>query len=174
MIGIKIKNCYWEEALLNLLKDKAEIYQKNQNYSAILTDASDPNSRQSSIILEFLGEKHPLTLPLKKSALEALLAQIPSSYQNPLFIWISSSRTLTNKKTKKQIHLTEKEACLIDFLTTAPDKEATKQELLQNVWQYKKEADTHTIETTIYTLRQKLGKDANKLIVVTKTGYRLF
>ena len=173
MIGLKLKNSVWEKALSDLLKNKAEIYQQGKNYAAILTDFPPKEKKPVFICLGCSGGTYQLTLPLKKGDLELLLATISTPLHNALFVWNSEHRQLQNKKTKDKIQLTEKEASLIDFLNECPQKEATKTELLQNVWRYTDGTDTHTVETTIYSLRQKLKKDADKLIVSTKNGYRL-
>ena len=52
-------------------------------------------------------------------------------------------------------------------------KALTKEDLLVSVWNYKPEAETHTVESHIYALRQKLGNRADDLIQSTSEGYIL-
>ena len=173
MIGIKIQNSFWEKALLKLLAEQAEVWQPQKKYQAVLVGLP------ASELKAFAGiEKAPLIelgkdlpIPFKIEALKKILASFAPAYENADFRWDSVHRQLHNKKTHQVIQLTEKEAGLIDFLATCPQKEATQKELLENVWQYKNDTDTHTIETTLYGLNQKLGK--NKIILTTKQGYRL-
>ena len=114
-----------------------------------------------------------LNVPFKLIELENLLANITKKYENDFFIWNSKHRQLKNKKNQKNIPLTEKESNIIDFLSSLPNHEASKEELLKNVWIYTPDTETHTIESTIHTLRQKLGKLADKFIISTQKGYKL-
>ncbi len=73
----------------------------------------------------------------------------------------------------KKISLTEKEVEILLFLHTNKGSAVTRTELLQAVWNYSKDVQTHTIETHIYRLRQKIEQDpANPQIIITKEdGY---
>lgn len=173
MIGIKIQNNFLEKNLLKLLGKQAEGWQQNHVYQAILTDITISKKEifPKQIPLIVLG-KH-LNIPFKLSDLENLLAKISKNYENKYFLWDSRHRQLKYKKDKKSIQLTEKESNIIDFLTTVPNHEATKEEFLKNVWSYTVDTETHTIESTIHSLRQKLGLSADKFIVSTQNGYKL-
>ena len=181
MFGIKIKNSEWEKVLLTLLKDKAEIWRSDVIYQAILTDLSPKEAtlfqKQSKSPLLLLGHTHPhfpcLNLPFSLAELQACLACFFPSYENAFFTWDSAHRILTNKRTNQPILLTEKEARFIDFLALQPNHAATVKELLHHVWAYKPDAETHTVESTIHALRQKLGKHKQYLILSEKDIYRL-
>ncbi|MEM0899981.1 MAG: response regulator transcription factor [Pseudomonadota bacterium] len=71
--------------------------------------------------------------------------------------------------------LTEKEAAIIKFLYRADQKVVTRDTLLEEVWGYNSGVTTHTLETHIYRLRQKIEKDpSNASIIVTESGgYKL-
>lgn len=71
--------------------------------------------------------------------------------------------------------LTEKEAAILARLYKADGESVSREELLRDLWGYHAEAETHTVETHIYRLRQKLEPDpAQASILVTDTnGYRL-
>lgn len=74
--------------------------------------------------------------------------------------------------------LTEKEVAVLLHLwreQQAGRQAVTREELLRDVWQYASDTDTHTIETHIYRLRQKIEIDpANpEFLMTTKDGYRL-
>ena len=49
----------------------------------------------------------------------------------------------------------------------------TKDYILKNIWGYSSETDTHTVETHIYRLRQKIKNHFNdeSFIKYTKKGY---
>ena len=71
----------------------------------------------------------------------------------------------------KKIRLTEKEAAIIRYLFRAGQKSVTRDELLEEVWGYNSGVTTHTLETHVYRLRQKIEKDpSNAEILVTENG----
>ena len=85
-----------------------------------------------------------------------------------------SSRLLLNPKGSK-VRLTEKETAILRYLYRAGQRPVSRDTLLQEVWGYNSGVTTHTLETHIYRLRQKVEKDAaNPAILVTEAGgYRL-
>ncbi len=85
-----------------------------------------------------------------------------------------SSKALVNAKGQK-IRLTEKETAILRFLYRAGQEPVSRETLLQEVWGYNSGVTTHTLETHIYRLRQKVEQDAaNPAILVTEAGgYKL-
>ena len=77
-------------------------------------------------------------------------------------------------KNSKKIQITEKEVYFIEtlFLSTKP---LNKNFILENVWKYSKGTDTHTVETHIYRLRQKIKNyfNDNNFIKHTDKGYTI-
>ena len=79
------------------------------------------------------------------------------------------------KKLKKEnlfIIITEKEIQLLELLFNKK-KPIQKKDILEEVWKYASDADTHTVETHIYRLRKKIFdkfKD-EKFILNKKDGY---
>ena len=75
----------------------------------------------------------------------------------------------------KKIRLTEKEAAIIRYLYRAGQKVVTRDMLLEEVWGYNSGVTTHTLETHVYRLRQKIEEDpSNARILVTENGgYKL-
>ena len=70
--------------------------------------------------------------------------------------------------------LTEKEATNLQFLCRAFPESATKDELLTEVWGMQNGLTTHTLETHIYRLRQKIGRlTKTPIVITTQNGYRL-
>lgn len=84
-------------------------------------------------------------------------------------------RDIYNQRNREVIKLTEKEVAIIKYLYKCRDRIVTKNELLQEVWGYSPEVSTHTIETHIYRLRQKVENEdsAAQLILTEEGGYRL-
>ena len=80
---------------------------------------------------------------------------------------------LTDRGSK--IRLTEKETAILRYLYRAGKTPVARETLLQEVWGYNSGVTTHTLETHIYRLRQKIEKDAaNPEILVTEAGgYKL-
>ena len=75
----------------------------------------------------------------------------------------------------RRIRLTDKEAAILKFLYRAGGKAVARQTLLNEVWGYNAAVTTHTLETHVYRLRQKIEPDpAQAQILVTEGGgYRL-
>ncbi len=74
-----------------------------------------------------------------------------------------------------KIRLTEKETSILKYLYRAGEKVVSRDVLLHEVWGYNAGVTTHTLETHIYRLRQKIEKDpSNAELLVTETGgYKL-
>ncbi|HEY0439233.1 MAG TPA: response regulator transcription factor [Xanthobacteraceae bacterium] len=85
-----------------------------------------------------------------------------------------ASKLLINPKGGK-VRLTEKETAILRFLYRAGQRPVSRDILLQEVWGYNSGVTTHTLETHIYRLRQKVEHDAgNPAILVTDAGgYKL-
>jgi len=70
--------------------------------------------------------------------------------------------------------LTEKETTILKFLYRAFPESVTKDELLTEVWGMQNGLTTHTLETHIYRLRQKIGRlTETPVVITTQSGYRL-
>jgi len=67
-------------------------------------------------------------------------------------------RVLINEKTKQKQYLTEKENNLLFYFYNNKNIEIAKNDLLSEIWGVSKNVNTHTLETHIYRLKQKLQK----------------
>ena len=78
------------------------------------------------------------------------------------------------KKNNIFLKITEKEINFLEILCSST-KPLTRDHILKNIWKYSSDTDTHTIETHIYRLRQKIKKQFNDstLIKNSKSGYFL-
>src|SRR5882762_6214339 len=85
-----------------------------------------------------------------------------------------SAKLMTDAGGRKKVRLTEKEAAILKFLYRA-EKVIGRDTLLGEVWGYNAGVTTHTLETHVYRLRQKIERDpAHAEILVTEPGgYRL-
>ncbi|NAZ36721.1 response regulator transcription factor [Rubellimicrobium sp. CFH 75288] len=75
----------------------------------------------------------------------------------------------------KKVRLTEKETNILKYLYRAQDAVVPRDVLLHEVWGYNAGVTTHTLETHIYRLRQKIEPDPSnaRLLVTESGGYRL-
>ena len=81
------------------------------------------------------------------------------------------SQKLLTLENGQKIRLTEKEAAIIRYLYRAGQKVVTRDVLLEEVWGYNSGVTTHTLETHVYRLRQKIERDpSNAEILVTENG----
>lgn len=85
-----------------------------------------------------------------------------------------SSKLLINPKGGK-VRLTEKETAILRYLYRAGERPVSREILLQEVWGYNSGVTTHTLETHIYRLRQKIERDAAlpSILVTEAGGYKL-
>ena len=85
-----------------------------------------------------------------------------------------STKTLRTKEGKR-IRLTEKETEILKYLSRAGGKAVARATLLSEVWGYNAAVTTHTLETHIYRLRQKVEPDPGnaRLLMTDPGGYRL-
>jgi DNA-binding response OmpR family regulator len=74
-----------------------------------------------------------------------------------------------------KVRLTEKETAILKYLYRAGDRIVTRDVLLSEVWGYNSGVTTHTLETHIYRLRQKIERDPSnaELLVTESGGYKL-
>ncbi|SUZ32780.1 Alkaline phosphatase synthesis transcriptional regulatory protein SphR [Roseibaca ekhonensis] len=120
----------------------------------------------------------PFKLPILLARLRAQLRQHEQSenavFQLGPYMFKPAQKMLIDEKERK-IRLTEKETNILKFLYRAPEGVVPRDILLHEVWGYNAGVTTHTLETHIYRLRQKIEPDpSNASLLVTESGgYRL-
>lgn len=74
-----------------------------------------------------------------------------------------------------KVRLTEKETNILKYLYRSGGKPVGRDELLHEVWGYNPAVTTHTLETHVYRLRQKIEPDPAhaRLLITESGGYRL-
>ncbi|MBM3566360.1 MAG: response regulator transcription factor, partial [Alphaproteobacteria bacterium] len=99
---------------------------------------------------------------------DAIFAVGPYTFQ-------PSARMLVHKDGNKKIRLTDKEAAILKYLYRAGERAVPRETLLGEVWGYNAGVTTHTLETHVYRLRQKIEPNPAKaeLLVTEPGGYRL-
>jgi DNA-binding response OmpR family regulator len=85
-----------------------------------------------------------------------------------------ASKLLVSPRGSK-VRLTEKETAILRYLYRAGQRPVSREILLQEVWGYNSGVTTHTLETHIYRLRQKVERDAAtpSILVTEAGGYKL-
>jgi DNA-binding response OmpR family regulator len=91
------------------------------------------------------------------------------------YLFRPSARSLLEYASNRRIHLTLKEVELLKLLHRASNRVVGRQELLDQVWGYNAAVTTHTLETHVYRLRQKIERNPAepRLLVTHRNGYCL-
>ena len=86
-----------------------------------------------------------------------------------------SAKILLDEEKGQKVLLTEKETSILKYLYRSGQKVVNRETLLSEVWGYNSGVTTHTLETHVYRLRQKIERDpSSSVILVTEPGgYRL-
>jgi DNA-binding response OmpR family regulator len=91
------------------------------------------------------------------------------------YVFRPAMKLLQRGEEGEKIRLTEKESNILRFLHRAEGAPVARETLLHEVWGYNAQVSTHTLETHIYRLRQKIEADpsAASLLVTVEGGYSL-
>jgi len=118
--------------------------------------------------------KFPVLLARIRSQLRTHEQSEDAIFQLGPYTFKPAQKMLLDAKEKK-IRLTEKETNILKYLYRASQGVVARDVLLHEVWGYNAGVTTHTLETHIYRLRQKIEPDpANARLLVTEAGgYRL-
>ena len=128
------------------------------------------------------GANDYIAKPLRLGELLARIRTHLRQYQNQenacikigAFHFIQGRKILSHRETGETLNLTEKESAIIKYLLKKIGTVTPKAELLEEVWGYGDQISTHTLETHIYRLRQKINYIDDQPFVVTKeNGYQL-
>ncbi len=141
------------------------------------------NTADSDIVLGLdAGANDYVTKPFKFAVLLARIrAQLRQHEQSEdavfnigPYTFKPASKMLVDEKGSK-IRLTEKETSILKYLYRSGEKVVTRDVLLHEVWGYNASVTTHTLETHIYRLRQKIEKDPSsaELLITELGGYKL-
>ena len=86
-----------------------------------------------------------------------------------------ANKLLLNTVENKTVRLTDKETAILEYLCRADDRIVDRDTLLDGVWGYNADVTTHTLETHVYRLRQKIEYDPSsaQILVTVPGGYRL-
>ena len=121
----------------------------------------------------------PIKIDILLARLRAHMRQYEQSefavFTFGIYSFRPGDRVLLDTTTQKEIRLTDKETEIIKFLYRSNGKVVSKNVLLDEVWGYNAGMATHTLETHVYRLRQKIEKDPSRseILVTESSGYRL-
>ena len=149
-----------------------------KNPIIMLITQSDASNVDNQLTIE--ANEHiikPFKYPALLKSIELQLQQFGKSEDTQhnigSYVFKPNSKVLESKN--KSIRLTEKENDILKFLYQNLETIVSREILLHEVWGYNSKVTTHTLETHIYRLRQKIEIDpANACFLITETGgYRL-
>ena len=130
------------------------------------------DTRASDFILK------PFKFPILLARINIQLRKYEKSYDSALtlgpYIFHPAMKILKTDD-NNEIQLTEKETDILKFLYHTVEDVVPRDILLHEVWGYNNSVTTHTLETHIYRLRQKIERNpgAAELLVTESGGYRL-
>lgn len=86
-----------------------------------------------------------------------------------------ANKLLVRESDQRKVRLTDKETAILKYLYRAGEAPVVRDKLLDEVWGYNAAVTTHTLETHVYRLRQKIEEDPSnaKLLVTEAGGYKL-
>jgi len=149
-----------------------------KNPIIMLITQSDASNVDNKLTIE--ANEHiikPFKYPALLKSIELQLRQFGKSEDTQhnigSYVFKPNSKVLESKN--KSIRLTEKENDILKFLYQNLETIVSREILLHEIWGYNSKVTTHTLETHIYRLRQKIEIDpANACFLITETGgYRL-
>ncbi len=162
-------------------REACKLLRKNGFKGPVIMLTAQDSDSDTILGLEF-GANDYVTKPFKFAVLLARIrAQLRQHEQSEDAVFAigpysfkPAAKMLIDERGGK-VRLTEKETSILKFLYRAGEKVVSRDVLLHEVWGYNAGVTTHTLETHIYRLRQKIEKDpSNAEILVTETGgYKL-
>ena len=160
----------------------------SKDFIKILQSKSEPINiiayHESSLkkIIDNVGKLFLLEKPFKLITLLNYLDNINNSepannsnkYLMDHIIYSPSKKTISNLETNCTEHLTEKENNLLIYLYNKKNEEILKQDLLTKIWGFSEKINTHTLETHIYRLKQKLNRIDENFSLSSKNNNGLY
>ena len=179
--GLVVENekDFWEklpEAKLVAIDENEKLFlaakEKNLTQTFLFLGQNKPSGNDD---VHFLKKPFPiLQLVHLLSLLLAFVRRgLTLSFETADFRFNGTNRTLTNIQNKTEVHLTEKETELIQYLFDNRHRIVPKEELLEQIFGYREGVETHTLETHIYKLRQKMGSANETFLLTIEGGYQL-
>lgn len=179
MIVIVSENSYIEEALLQFpqikkcgIETKAFL-PENHNYKLVIND----DEESVGINLTTCDFKQSIIKTFHIDELISVVKEALKTFYVKQFSWQSFSFDKNKRElfmANNKLSLTEKETEIIYYLLINNPKALSKEELLQKVWGYDVESGSNTLDTHIYSLKNKLKNSFEvDFIVINKGNYSI-
>ena len=141
------------------------IVTKNESPAVLLIGHENPNSEEFAFLQK----------PITANGLIQKVKLLANRQEQGLLVnfTLGNFTFCGQKRTMNGIPLTQKEAEIIQLLYENRNKILSKEEILQDLFGYAQDAQTHTLETHIYKLRQKIGDNDAKFILTQDKGYAI-
>jgi DNA-binding response OmpR family regulator len=142
----------------------------NQNTDLDIPDVQN-HKADEYIIKPF---RYPVLLKSIETQLHKFKKSENTQYNIGNYVFKPNSKILESNE-NRSIRLTEKENNILKFLYKNLGNVIRRETLLHEVWGYNSKVTTHTLETHIYRLRQKIEDDpSNACFLITEPGgYKL-
>jgi DNA-binding response OmpR family regulator len=162
-------------------REAVKIMRRNGFRSPIIMLTAQTSDADTVLGLE-AGANDYVVKPFKFAVLlariRAQLRQYEASedavFQIGPYTFRPGAKLLVSEKGSK-LKLTEKETAILRFLYRAGQRVVGREVLLAEVWGYNSNVTTHTLETHIYRLRQKIEANPShaRILVTEPGGYKL-
>jgi DNA-binding response OmpR family regulator len=182
------KNTHYDIVLLDVGlpdmdgRDVCRLMRRNGVKSPIILLAGQESDSDTILGLD-VGANDYITKPFK---IAILLARMRTHLRQneqfddtvftigPYSFW-PSAKILIDESQNRKVRLTEKETAILEYLYQTGDRMVNRETLLGKVWGYNAGVTTHTLETHVYRLRQKIEVDPSRaaILVTDPGGYRL-
>lgn len=166
----------WEEPLkpvLHIHEPDNQHEDNNLNVILILDAQQDSSNNLNHFtrpvrIGKIIQRIHHIAKNLKQS-------QDNTPLQIGPYLLDQAERTLRHTDGSTLTELTDKEFEILLILHRHQGKIVEKERILREIWGYTEELETHTLETHIYRLRQKIEEESSapEIIQTDTDGYRL-
>lgn len=145
------------------LRNLCDFKQDNSISGIQLGVHSFPKSARIGLIIDILNSLHAKN-GMQKDCLTFYGGIL--DVLNSVFVCMPESR---------EVRLTEKEVAILVYLHKNKGQIVSRKDLLSAVWEYAENVETHTLETHIYRLRQKIESDpsAPTILLTEESGYRV-
>ena len=165
-----LKECNLTKSLRLVGYKKPIIMLINRNSNLDIPDGHN-HKADEYIIKPF---RYPVLLKSIETQLHKFKKSENTQYSIGNYIFKPNSKILESNK-NRSIRLTEKENNILKFLYKNLGNTVSRETLLHEVWGYNSKVTTHTLETHIYRLRQKIEDDpSNACFLITEPGgYKL-